>query len=119
MTLSRLKAELREGKRPEDIGGENIGSGYYKAAYAVGPFVVKADTDDTLRQKHFYHADVRKAGGRMAPTLCVEGWQIQLRYAPMTAEVWVKHWPKFLTIGDIHNKNVGLDRRGKVVAFDW
>ena len=120
MTLGQLKAQLRAGKNPRQLGGKVIGSGWYKTAYAVGPFVVKEDNDESLEIKRDILHGVREHGARMAPTVSVAGWLIQIRYRGMSADEYRKNRCSFLTsIGDMHHKNVGLDRRGMVVAFDW
>lgn len=111
MTLSQLKAALRAGKQPEDIG-EYLGSGTYRVAYAVGPFVVKEAAN--MYEKDWY----RPNGFRFAPTVTVETgngpYHIQLRYERLSPDQPVPSYD-----GDLFWKNFGTDRRGRYVAFDW
>lgn len=119
LTLNQLRDQLRRGLHPTDIGGSRLGNGAYRTAFAVGPFVVKETQPvvmDTKRSLQAYADAMKALGLRLAPTVKVGSWDIQLRYFPL---------PKNENLGwrrvgvDIHGGNVGRDRRGRFVAFDW
>lgn len=125
MTLQQLKKELRQGKTPEDLGAELLGHGGGRTAWKVGPFAIKKHTDwrdlsdiDSVAAKRNYNpAALRKQGIRFAPTIELEnGWVIQLAYRPIPRE---NPKGRFSYVRDIRTDNAGLDRRGRIVAFDW
>lgn len=126
MTLSQLKAALREGQDPILLGGTRLELGphlhSYKA-YGIGPFIVKKGV--LVASKTEYEAHKKERQFRFAPTLRVNDWTIQLAYKRLSdvydgregrqdvRAVWPTVYP------DIHPWNVGIDRRGRYVAFDW
>ncbi len=127
MTLSLLKQELRNGKHPaKDLGGTTLGSGMFRTAYAVGAFVVKQNGDTTNASFQYkqtytkeYRDSLRLANTRFAPTLVLGQWRIQLRYEPMTEKQWAEVRDILNNIGDLYYPNIGVDKRGRYVAFDW
>lgn len=127
MTLSQLKQALRDGKTPDDLPSVKLGSGSFRTAYKVGPFVVKRKSDsdyyNTLaaRREHYGERErqaMRELKMRFAPTVEVDGWQVQMAYRPFYERP--ADAPMFYPIGeDIFQNNVGIDKRGRYVAFDW
>lgn len=147
MTLGKLKAAIRATAHPERLPGfENIGSGIMRTAYSNGVFVIKGarTTPDYIAYKRKFVAEFRATGNRLmrfAPIVTVKdkrgnAWEIQLRYQRI-ASSWqptqdenVPHFSRveqgvfalvatLLTSADLHDGNLGRDRRGRLVAFDW
>ena len=125
-TLGGLKEMLREGWIPEDSPyATKIGSGAWRVAYRVGPFILK-------RKDGYAGGDGKPsgkagAGIRWAPTVSVRGWEIQVAYTPLytsgdwqTSNWWDRNVRTLLTTyHDDHAGNIGIDRRGTFVQFDW
>jgi hypothetical protein len=115
MTLGQLKHSLRKGAKPETLG-DWIGGGCSREAYKVGAFVVKESQDYTSKS-HYDLEALRRYGLRMAPTVRVGLWEIQLHYPHHVED---GEYPNALRgFGDLHPDNLAKDRRGRLVAFDW
>jgi hypothetical protein len=127
VTLSSIKEQLRDGVDPERLfGAEYLGEGMDRKAYRVGPFVVKYASEYT-HNTPTVQADVRQAGMRVAPTLTLHAFHgsfnIQMAYRTLNQEQEdrFRYTSQYLAGGnwDVHGRNVGYDRRGRLVAFDW
>jgi hypothetical protein len=122
LTLNRLRSALRDGKEPSDLGALSLGFGCYREAWRIGPFVVKETC--SKEDKAYYREFCGQRNLRFAPTVRVETsdsrtWEIQLFYPRHQEGAWATNEWYHDWIGDIHGDNVGKDRRGRWVAFDW
>jgi hypothetical protein len=52
-------------------------------------------------------------------TVDIDGWRIQLRYQQMTPAQWQEVSQHLNNVGDLFHYNMGVDKRGRYVAFDW
>lgn len=127
--LRKLKQRLLEtdGNFWQIPGMEWIGSGCERDAYCYGSFVVKpsnhlrrADSHDEAQMMR--EAKKLDARLRFAPTIRVKGLDIQLKYKPLGKRATVKHMSSPLHLKsylDLGAHNLGVDRRGRLVAFDF
>lgn len=154
MSYSELKAALRAlpaDASPTSLQGFRVlGSGTYRTAYSNGTFVVKhragnwrCITPGEARAKNRETYELRsiEAKVRLAPTVLVGDWVIQLAYEPLVkpepctdAPSRIK-WSDRIRVAvnklsadeqraigatlDGHGGNFGRDKRGRLVCFDW
>lgn len=122
VTLGWIRRQLKDGKHPEDFGAVWVGIGCERTVYGIGPFVMKSGFPRPVGR---YQQPVLPI--RRAPTVRIHGWDVQLRYIALgdTRRKWQRspEYRKNYGSGggyfDLHPGNVGLDRRGRFVAFDW
>lgn len=112
MRLSELRQYLKTHGEPPPNATE-IGSGCFRTAYRVGVFVVKERQD---RNEFDHRTVIRQFGLRKAPTVQVGNYEIQMAYKTVWEAGTMWHRPDGT---DLHCDNIGVDKRGRLVAFDW
>ena len=141
--LNEIRGWLKAGVRPDNLPGATyLNGGCDRYAYRVGAFVVKAashymQTEETtgksgrgwryLPDGAMVHMPVRKAPTARVAVPDGSVYEIQ-RYYPglLTDRAKATAWMGSPDAArgaiwgfDLHLGNLGLDRNGKIVAFDW
>lgn len=111
------------------VGGKKLGEGCYRTAFRLGNFVIKwvdPHQNSPLEPSDDVKLYAGLLGIKLAPTEVVNGWMIQPYYRPLTWTQWEKKIEDRLEGTDYWNGdvdfnscNLGWDRFGKIVAFDW
>ena len=104
---------VRAVRRTSTQQAKFIGRGYFRCARRIGDLVVKRAQP---RNAWFQTNTERNLKIHFAPTLVVNGWDVQRYYRPVpegTIE-WVWKLP-----GDIKPSGCGYDSDGTLVCFDW
>jgi hypothetical protein len=132
--LAYIERMLRLGKHPEALGGKLIGKGVCKAAYLFNDsFVVKENKQcgfaakaQKLPPKWIKEFNMRaprtyKAGKYLIQEYVtvlakIDNWQ----HTP-AGKTWRAMWSERKKYGyhDMHQSNVGVDKDGNLVVFDW
>lgn len=131
MTLNQIRRFLRKGGHPETIKGRQcLGSGSFRTAWRIGNFVVKRRTwfhqmTPAKRRK------LAKEGILVAKTWRVGRWEIQPYYRHMSEKAfWAgpqnedglairgHRWWNLKGL-DLQSFNMGYDKQGRFVVFDW
>jgi hypothetical protein len=122
MTLNAILAALKHPKaraayvhNVQDVlpSAKYLRDGSERVAYQVGRWVVK-------KQNHRPRPPVKalRAVGVHPPTQwLVNGWQVQPRYRRLRYTVCKQEWAAADL--DLGGHNIGKDRYGRYVAFDW
>lgn len=135
MSKGEIRAALKRGTEPQDLpGATRIGNGVDRTAYQVGSYVVKESSlFQSVRDDRATRKRIRRTGFRIAPTIRVKGpvapharrttFDVQLKYVPARdsypAIKETLEWKRAIPLGDLHGGNIGIDHRGRYVAFDW
>lgn len=93
-----------------------IGSGCYRSAYAIGDYVVKKHNRACSQYRNRY--PLPKGVYYPHKEWKVGKWVVQPKYKRMSDRQWDKLFNN-RCYRDLHPGNLGYDKRGRVVAFDW
>lgn len=111
MTLGTIRQKLRNGEHPEAFG-RKFDSGMNRTPYKAGSFIVKLSDCCQCKREAKAAASRAETKLRLAPTVQFLGWDIQVTYSTDCC------YPGHAGM-DMHAGNIGKDRRGRWVAFDW
>lgn len=107
------------------LDAEHIGEGSYRAAYRIGQWVFKKHS--RMRYGTYSYEQRRNKiaalGVRIAPTMIINGWEIQPYLKPLTAKQCVGFYNQIreaMNYADINAyTNCGVDRWGRICVYDF
>lgn len=122
--LQTIQKLLRQGFDANELpGAKLIGGGVSCDAYKVGRYVVKENQHHGCQTRHRTPTQqLRRWGCRAPKQWCVKGWIIQPFYRRLTrkqGEFFSDRFGWFDSRLDLHSNNIGFDKKGRLVAFDW